>query len=208
MTGARHGLDSVLADVLADLATRSLDLDPASRARLAALEGRQVQVTTELPMALGERHFALTISGGRLRFYPHPLERPNVVVRGTPPDLVAWLVAEESAARTRLTIDGDAAVLSELTGVIKAFRPALGGPLSGILGAEFAQAALGAAELALAAATSALEGAGRTVRDEAARAFVDRRQAERFLDEMDDLRLRVDRLAARVLAREQPGTAP
>src|SRR5690606_31205926 len=63
-SGERRGLDSVLADVLADLANRSLDLDPASRARLTALEGRRLQLSTTLPGPLGRRDFTLTVSGG------------------------------------------------------------------------------------------------------------------------------------------------
>ena len=53
-----------------------------------------------------------------------------------------------------------------------------------------------------------LDGAGRGIRDSAARAFVDGAQVERFLDELDDLRLRADRLAARVRAEEQRRASP
>ena len=208
MTGPRRGLDSVLADALAALANASLDLDPASRSRLAGLEGRQIQVTALLPPPLGERHFALAVTAARLRFHLHAPERPNVVVRGTAPDLLAWLAAGEGAAAARLGIDGDETALAELGAALKAFRPDLGGPLSHLVGEELAQAALGAAELALAVTRSALEGAGLTVRDEAARVFVDRTRMERFLDELDDLRLRVDRLDARVQAQEQHRTTP
>lgn len=208
MTGAddgtpRRGLDSVLADALADLANKSLDLDPASRARLSGLDGHRLQITADLPPPLGGRDFALTVQAGRLRFFPHAPERPNVIVRGAPPDLAAWLIGGENAAGTRLTIDGDPTVLAELRAALTAFRPDFGRPLGDLLGAELAQTALGAAELALATLRSALEGAGRSVREGAAETFVDRAGANRFLDELDDLRLRVDRLAARVEAREQ-----
>jgi ubiquinone biosynthesis protein UbiJ len=198
----------VLADALADLANRSLDLDPASRARLSALEGRQLQISTDLPPPLGRRDFALTVNAGRLRFFPHAPPQPNVIVRGPPPDLAAWLIAGESAASTRVSIEGDATVLSELSAAFRAFRPDIGNPLSRLLGPEFAQTALGAAELAFATLRSALEGASQTARDSAARAFVDRPLAEQFFDELDDLRLRVDRLAARLQAQEQSRAAP
>ncbi len=208
MTTTRRGLDSVLADALAELANASLDLDPTHRGRLSALEGRQVQITSPLPPPLGVRHFGLTVTGGRLRFVPHAPEQPNVVVRGSPPDLIAWLLAGEQPARGRLSIEGDETVLAELAAAIKAFRPDFGTPLGNVLGQEFAQIALGAAELALATARSAFQGVRRTIRDEAVRTFVDRRQAERLLDEMDDLRLRVDRLTARVETQEQHRAAP
>ena len=202
-SGARRGLDSVLADALAELANSSLDLDPASRARLSGLEGRRVQISTDLA-PLGRRDFSLAVQLGRLRFFPHaPEQEPNVIVRGSPPDLVAWLIAGENGARARLTIEGDTTVLAELRAALAAFRPDFGTPLSRVLGPDLAQAALGTAELALAALRSAFEGAGETFRHGTARTFVDRAQADRFLDELDDLRLRVDRLAARVSAEEQ-----
>lgn len=206
--GSRRGLDSVLADALADLANRSLDLDPASRARLAGLDGRQVQITTRLPPPLGNRDFALTVEAGRLHFFPHAVGHPNVIVRGTPPDLAAWLLAGEGAAGTRLEIEGDSTVLAELRAAMRAFRPDLGSPLRRILGEDFAQSSVGTAELALATLRSALEGAGQAVRDAAARVFVDQGQTAEFLDQLDDLRLRVDRLSARVQAQEQRRKAP
>jgi ubiquinone biosynthesis protein UbiJ len=224
MSSPRSGLDSVLADALAELANRSLDLDPASRARLTALEGRQLQITVELPPSLRPRDFALVVSAGRLRFLPHAPERPNVILRGSPPDLAGALFSGmaggmvggmaggmaggERGPGSRLQIDGDGSVLTELNAALRAFRPDLGSPLSRVLGAEFAQAALGTVELAIAALRSAFEGAGHAAREGAARTFVDRPQAERFLDGLDELRLRIDRLAARVQAQEQRRTPP
>lgn len=205
-TDTRRGLDSVLADVLADLANRSLDLDPASRARLSSLEGRQVQISATLPPPLGRRDFTLTVQGSRLRFFPHAAGQPHVIVRGSPGDLAGWLFGGETAARAQLEIDGDSTVLGELRAALSAFRPDLADPLGRLLGSDVAQAALGTAELAFATLRSAFEGAGQAMRDGAARAFVDRRRAGRFLDELDELRLRVDRLAARVQAEE--GRAP
>lgn len=203
MSEGTRGLDSVLADALADLANRSLELDPAHRARLAALEGRRVQLTAQLPQPMGSRDFALTVAHQQLRFFPHAPESPNVIVRGTPADLAAWLFGAEGSARSRLAIDGDVAVLGELRAALTAFRPDLGTPLQRLLGPDFAQAALGTAELALATLRSVLEGAGHGVRDSAARSFAERESADRFLDELDDLRLRVDRLNARIREQEQ-----
>lgn len=207
MSTAAGGPEAVLADVLADLANRSLELDPASHARLTALEGRKLQIGILLPASLGRRELSLAVSGGRLRFYAHALDAPHVIVQGDPPTLLAWLLGAEDPGR-RLTIDGDTAVLGELTGVLRSFRPDLGEPLSRVLGAQAARTALGTAELALAGLRSALQGAGHGLRDGAAQTFVDRPAMERFLDGLDDLRLRVDRLGARVAAQERRGTAP
>lgn len=208
--GSRRGLDAVLADGLAELANRSLDLDPASRARLAALEGRRIQITAVLPGSLPPRNFTLAVEDARLRLLPQADSEPHVIVRGAPPDLIAWLLGGNptGAAGARLTIDGDSTVLAELRAALRSYRPDLSGPLGRVLGQELAQTALGSAGLALATLRSAFEGAQQSMRDGAARAFVDRRQCERFLDQLDELRLRVDRLGARVQAQEHRRADP
>ena len=200
MSTAPRGPEAVLVDVLADLANAGLDLDPSSHARLARLEGRRVQISTRLP-PLGNRDFTLTVTGGRLRCFAHAMDTPHVIVRGEPPALAAWLLGAGSTGP--LGIDGDAAVLGELTALLRDFQPDLGGPLERLLGAELTRTALGTAELALAGLRSALQGAGRSVRDGAVQTFVDRAGMDRLLDELDDLRLRADRLGARVGALEQ-----
>ncbi len=200
------GPEAVLVDLLADLVNRSLDLDPASRARLGALEGTRVQLTVELG-PLGNRDLALAVTSGRLRAFARPAEAPHVILRGNPAAIGAWLLGADPNGVGGLTIDGDSTALAQLSEVLKGFRPDLAGPLERLLGAEGARTLLGSAELAFAGLRSALEGAGRSVREGAADAFVDRRQAARFLDDLDDLRLRVDRLAARVAAEEQRRTA-
>ncbi len=209
MTGADKpaGPEAVLADMLADLANRSLELDPASRARLAALEGSRVQLTTPFP-GLGPRDFTLSVQAGRLRLFPHALEDPHVLVRGSAADLAATILGASDTARSRLEIHGDSSVLQALTAALHGYRPDLDGPLSRMLGPEAAHSVLGAAEMALAGLRSALEGAGSSVRQSAARAFVDRVQANRLADELDDLRLRIDHLGARVAAQEQRKAEP
>jgi len=207
--GRAAGPEAVFADLLAELANRSLDLDPASRARLAGLEGSRVQITAELPF--GPRDLTLAVSAGRLRCFARADDAPHAIVRGRPQDLAAWLLGTgpvRSRGSTGIAIDGDTTLLGELTGVLRDFRPDLEQPLARVLGAEAARTALGSAELALASLRSALQGAGHTVRAGAAETFVDRRQTARLLDELDDLRMRVDRLGARVAAEEQRRNAP
>lgn len=210
--GAQPGLDAVLADLLGDAANAGLELDPASRARLAALEGREVRLVAELPLPLGTRELSLAVRAGRLRCFARGSERPDVVVRGTGPDLAAWLLRPGGngprAAGSRLQIDGDGTVLAELEALLRGFRPDPAPVLGRLLGDELADAALGTAELAFAALRSALAGAGQALRHGAADIFVDRERAAGFLDELDDLRLRVDRLQARVEARERARQRP
>lgn len=215
MTARRGGLDSVLADTLAELANKGLDLDPVSRARLGALEGSRLQITVEMPAPLTGRDLGLTVLAERLRFFPHAPEAPHAVIRGTPAALAAWALggAADSARPSvrsdeRLFIDGDVALVQELGELLRGYRPDLGGPLERLLGPDLAGTALGTLELAGAALRSALEGVGHTVREGGARVFAGRAGAERFLDDLDDLRLRIDRLAARVTAEERRRTTP
>ncbi len=211
MSARRGGLDSVLADTLAELANKGLDLDPVSRARLGALEGRRLLITVEMPPPLAARELGLTVLAERLRFFPHAPESPHAVIRGAPLALAAWaLGGADNAGRLAagLQIDGDVAVAQELGELLRSYRPDLGGPLERLLGPELAGTALGTLELAGAALRSALEGVGQTVREGGARVFVDRAGAERFLDDLDDLRLRIDRLAARMTAEERRRTTP
>lgn len=199
------GPEAVLADLLADLANAGLELDPATQARLAALEGRSLQISTRLA-PLGERDLTLRVSGGRLRLHPHAVDAPHVIVRGDPSTLLAWLTGADEPGGLR--IDGDSTVLGEFTAVLRTFRPDLGGPLARLLGPHAARDALGTAELALAGLRSAFQGARNSVRDGAGRTFLDRAGLDRLLDELDDLRLRADRLGARVTAEEQRRNAP
>jgi ubiquinone biosynthesis accessory factor UbiJ len=195
-------LQALLADGLAALANASLDLDPASRARLATLEGYRIQVVAEAPPLLAQQHLGLTVTGGRLRFHARALDRPNVIVRGAPTDLALWLATGQARSNGGLSIDGDGTVLQELMSLVRGFRPDPGGPLARLLGPDLAAQALGGVELLLTGLRSAAEAAGAAVSRGAAGQFVDRKQLERFLDDVDDLRLRVDRLGARISAHE------
>lgn len=202
VTALAEDLQALLADGLAALANASLDLDPASQARLAALEGYRIQIIVDAPPPLGPQHLGLSVTAGRLRFHPRSVERPNVIVRGAPLDLLSWLAAGERVPPARLFIDGDGTVLQELMALVRGFRPDPAGPLGRLLGRDLAAQTLGGIELALAGLRSAAEAAGTAISRGAARQFVDRPQLERFLDQVDDLRLRVDRLSARVGAVE------
>lgn len=201
------GPEAVLADMLAELANRSLDLDPASRARLAALEGSRIQLAAQFP-GLGPRDLTLSVQAGRLRLFPHALEAPDVIVHGSAADLAAAIFGASDTALTRLEIDGDSSLLQELTAAVHDYRPDLDSPLSRMLGPQAATSVLGTAEMALAGLRSALDGAGSTMRQSASAAFVDRARANRLVDDLDDLRRRIDRLGVRVAAQEQRKAEP
>lgn len=195
-------LETMLADALAALANASLDLDPAGRARLSGLEGRRVRIVAELPPPVTARHFTLEVEDARLRLYSRDLDQPNVIVSGSLPDLAQWLLTGATGTRGGLHIEGDTTVLLELAAVFRGFAPDLARPLGRVLGPETAASLVGAGEMAVAGLRSAAAAVGGSLRQGAAERFVNRQQMDRFLDALDDMKLRVDRLAARVSAEE------
>ena len=201
-TGTRGNLESLIGDALAALANASLNLDPSSTARLSALDGRRIRIVAELPPPAGTRHFTLQVEDARVRLYPQDMENPNVIVSGTVTDLARWLLTGQAGNGAGLRIEGDTTVLMELAGILRGFRPDLAGPLSKVVGAENAASLLGAGEMALAGLRSAAEAMSGSLRQGAAERFVNRQQMAQFLDALDDLKLRVDRLGARVSAEE------
>jgi ubiquinone biosynthesis protein UbiJ len=209
-SGSFNTFETLLTDALAELANASLNLDPSSAARLSKLDGRSIRIIAEFPPPLSARHFTLRIESARMRLYPYEIADPNVIIEGPVPELARWLQTGESAAagrpqgrpQGRLRIDGDTTVLQEVSDLFSGFAPDLSAPLSGFIGAGAADNLLGMGELAIAGLRSALEGIGGSLRQSASERFVSRPQLDQLLDSIDDMRLRVDRLAARVGAEE------
>ena len=190
-------IEDAIAAVATNLSRASLGSDPATRERLLALEGRLVRVDCELP-ALS---FFLQVKGGELLCRPTVDEKPNVVVTGNGVDLARWLAAP--ARIDGIQIEGDEAVLLELSSALAGFSPNLLSPLTRFLGPETAQTLLGGAELAVSAFRSAAEGVGLALEKTAANRFVTRADTNALLDALDELRLRIDRLASRIKDEEQ-----
>ncbi len=199
-------VETLFTDALAELANASLNLDPSSAARLSKLDGTSIRIIAEFPPPLSARHFTLRIENTRLRLYPHEIANPNVIIGGPISDLARWLQAGESAEPGRptghLRIDGDSTVLQEVSALFSGFAPDLTRPLAGIIGREAADNLVGMGELAMAGLRSALEGVSGSFRHSASERFVSRPQLDQLLDSIDDMRLRIDRLAARVSAEE------
>jgi ubiquinone biosynthesis protein UbiJ len=199
-----RGLAALFADFLAQLTNASLRLDPASADRLRTLDGRSVRLEVIMPGQTSPGSFTLIINDGRIDL--HALERPNpnVIARGRLEDFIAWFASpgHPGDRAARISINGDEAVLAEITSVFRRFRPALPGPLNDLLGSPLADNMLSLAEAAMAALRSAADGVGSAARHEVASRYVSTGPMSQVLDQLDDLRLRADRLAARVAAEE------
>ena len=190
------GFDTFFADVLETFGNAALGLDPKSQDRLVALEGRSAQIESTSPRQV----LTLGVHDARITLIAEPIEAPNVIVRGHMQDLLAWFAApRQEKASPRIEIEGDETTLLELLEVFKKASPfnTPNTPNATL------QNLLGAAELAIAGLRSAVEGATVSIQQTAATQYADEVVVDGFLDGLDDLRLRVDRLAARVSAQEQ-----
>ena len=201
-------------DLLDSLVNSSLQLDPQTASRLQHLEGHMLRLEGALPGEVSDRMFTLKVNDGHLTFYSHALPEPNVIVRGKLIDLGTWLLSKGSSAN--VVIDGDETVLQELFDIFRNFRPDFGKPLSNVLGSQVTEDLLGAAELAFATFLSVVEGAGSVIKEGAGSAikesatgrYADEARLNSLLDGIDDVRVRADRLAARIRAEETRRQSP
>ncbi|HTO56554.1 MAG TPA: hypothetical protein VMJ74_02110 [Pseudomonadales bacterium] len=178
-------------------------LDPLARTRLRALSGRSVEIEIDPP---GEIVW-LRIDGESIRLRDATpksgeecMDPPSVRVRGSPAAMAAMLF-DVGAASPILEIEGDESVLGELRAIVRDFRPDGLPPLDDVVGARAAQTITGLLEVGV----SALSALGRSVRDEGRRLARDGVK-QRYLtapdfndliDAMQQLRMRIDRLAVR-----------
>jgi ubiquinone biosynthesis protein UbiJ len=205
---AGSSLEAVLADGIMELANGALALDPVTPSRLTGLDGQRFRLDVVLPPPFGTRSLTVEIRDGRLHRSVDGAAMPQVIVAGSPPALVAWLFGADTGNADAVRIYGDSALLAQLRVLASHFRPDPGMPLERVLGRDAARDLLGAAEVAGAALRSVLQGGLDSARRAPGPAWAGRSEVDRFLDRIDELRLRIDRLDARVSEQERRGTAP
>lgn len=178
------------------VANESAALDPLTRTRLASLAGRSIAVELKPP---GETA-TLQFDTGSIRLSPGIVASPSVIVKGSPRAMAAVLLGT-STGRDAITIDGDEVLLSEFRGILRDFRPELFSPLEDLVGSNVAQTITGVVEIGLAALAaigrSVGEEGGRLARDAARQRYLTIPQFEAFLDSVQALRIRIDRLVVR-----------
>lgn len=189
-------LESLFARMAESAANATLRLDKGSRERLAALEGRSVQVESSDPAQV----FSVRVSDAQIEVLPGLVDSPDALVKGRFQDLVAWFAVPDGSAAERVEIDGDAAVPADLAGLFRALAPrGLPMPLRG-------DDLLGAAELAGAVIGSVAEGAARAWRQvSSGPPFVNRGRFGDAQEEIVGLRAEVENLAARLGSLESAG---
>ena len=194
-------LTPVLGKFLADIATRAtnqaLHADPGLLGRLQALQGRCIEIQCTVPAAI----WHLNINNGGIDTVHGAADAPQVIVRGAVLDLAGWLMPGKSPGH--VTITGDDTLLIEVLDILQDFDPDLASPLTQLFGAELTDTLLGTAEMGLKGLQSLIAGVGQSVRDKTTENFVQQNQLNTLLTGVDKLRLRVDRLAAKVTQHEQ-----
>ena len=189
-----------LGALLEGALNRALALDPDSAANLAALEGRRIGVELRgMNLAL-----AIAVREGRLRVGPHWESMPDLSLRAAPASLLAFALRRGEDAPLppgKVEISGDAQLARLLEKTARDFRPdfeeAFAKTFGDVIGVALARALRGAFVHARESAQALARDTAEFLREES-RDLIAPAEMETFLDDVDALRERADRLAARI----------
>jgi ubiquinone biosynthesis protein UbiJ len=187
----------------------TLSLDPDTRQRLAALDGRSVQLHLRGP----EIALAVTVEKDRLKVGP-PQDDSQLRVAATPGSLLSMMFRrdDDGIAPGKVDIAGDAELARRLEKLASKFAPdfeeAFARTFGDVLGVPLAKAVRKGLSHARETASHLTEDGADWVRDEA-RVAMAPGEVEGFLDGVDALRERSERLESRVqrLAQRLKGNA-
>jgi ubiquinone biosynthesis accessory factor UbiJ len=187
----------------------TLSLDPDTHQRLAALNGRSVQLHLRGP----EIALAVTVEDARLVVGP-PLEDSQLRVAATPGSLLAMLFRrdDDDIAPGKVEIAGDAELARRLEKLASKFAPdfeeAFARTFGDVMGVPLAKAVRKGLAHARETAAHLTEDGADWLREEARIALAPG-EVEGFLDGVDNLRERSERLESRVqrLAQRLQGNA-
>jgi len=176
----------------------TLSLDPDTQQRLAALNGRSVQLHLRGP----EIALAVTVDDARLKVGP-PQDDSQLRVAATPGSLLAMMFRrdDDGIAPGKVEIAGDAELARRLEKLASKFAPdfeeAFARTFGDVLGVPLAKAVRKGLAHARETATHLTEDSADWLRDEARIALAPG-EIEGFLDGVDHLRERSERLESRV----------
>ena len=187
---AGHALETAL--------NHTLSLDPDTQQRLAALNGRSLQLHLRGP----EIALAVTVEDARLNVGP-PQDDSQLRVAATPGSLLAMMFRrdDDGIAPGKVEIAGDAELARRLEKLASKFAPdfeeAFARTFGDVLGVPLAKAVRKGLTHARETATHLTEDSADWLRDEARIAMAPG-EIEGFLDGVDHLRERSERLESRV----------
>ncbi len=198
-------LERLFARLAGELSSQTLKLDPTSYPRLDALAGTRVRFDILPPAVPGfsdaaaePRTLLLIVQPDALVLEAGSTEQAHAVVTGTLPGIARLFLRPSAANTADVRLEGDEAALQSVAALFQDLEPDLAEPLAGVIGREAADGLIGAAEAGFAFLRSAAEGLATGARKEAGNAWVTDQARNTLMDRLDDLRLRVDRLDARI----------
>jgi len=179
---------------------RALELDAETQARLSALEGRRIGVDLRgTGLAL-----AISIADGKLAVGPHWEKNGDLNLRAAPASLLAFALRrgdDDAVAPGKVEISGDADLARRMEKLMRGYRPdieeAFAQTFGDIIGVPLARSLQRAFAYARDSAHAAAQDTAEFLREES-RDLVAPAEMETFLDDVDALRERADRLEARV----------
>ena len=180
---------------------RALALDPETRAALAPLDGRSVELTVESPpLAL-----RVTVAGDRVQVGPaDAANEPDLGVRATLGGLLSQLPMfrqDDAPPVGRMRVSGDADLARRLQRLAERFDPDWQQPFAAVFGDVVGVQVANAVAAGLRHARDAgrdFAGVAAEYVTEESRDVVPRAELEAFHDDVDTLRDDVARLAARI----------
>lgn len=211
MTSPRSPFDALkpLAGRLLEAAlNRALVLDPETRAALAPLDGQRLQLHLESPPLAME----LRVDGAALRVGPAQGEEPDLSVRAGIGALLGQLPFLKASGATpvgKVRISGDAELARQLQRLAEGFDPDWEQPFADALGPVIGPQVAKAVRAGLREARvqgAAFAKASADYLTEESRDLVPKAEQQAFFDDVDGLRDRVERLAARVARRTTGST--
>jgi len=182
---------------------RALALDADTRAGLAALDGQRLQLHLESPPLALE----IGVRGAALRVGPVPGEPPDLSVRAGIGALLGQLPMFKAAGSTgvgKVQLSGDAELARHLQRLAEGFDPDWAQPFAEVLGPVLGPQVAKLLRDALRAARTHSGGLAMAVAEYLtgeSRDLVAKAEQQAFIDDVDALRDRVERLAARFARR-------
>lgn len=171
-------------------------MDPLTAENFSSLAGQEIEIHCLEPSLT----WHLILRESSIEVHAGPSENPNVAVTGKPLGLLQILMT--GAIAEVVMIDGDATVLMALQTLVKGYSPDLAKPLDAWLGRETGQRAAALVELAMATLGELLASTRVQAHQATEAYFTDRyttrEQSESLAGRLDRLRLRIDRLEAKV----------
>jgi ubiquinone biosynthesis protein UbiJ len=191
---------AVLGRALEAALNRIVDLDPDTRTALGALDGRAITLDFRLtPLAM-----RIAVDGDRLAIGPAFGGDSALRVTAAPSALLAMALSrgrDESTTPGRVDVSGDADLARRLERIARTFEPDFDEAFARVFGDVAGFQIARGVRSALATVRSGAEAFARDTAEylsEEGRVIVPKAEVDMFLDDVDALRERADRLDARV----------